>query len=239
MSDSTSHPRFSPNHGFSQSEVAQAATQGETERRGKRLFMNVTMGHRRLEMRQVTVSSVVGAITMLSLYLAEQAMPTIGRKALNIWALATFANIVVRATMNYWMFNHSPAEMANSTVRRLVPLAVVDSFLLLVRYVAGTYQPAQADEVLHAAQTLVWQQLLAREVLSSPQVVRDFLRVRLGALEQEVFAVLMHGCTPCVDRVRRAVSRRVGGIPYLNTDVAPSGKQCGGQRRIHCLVARS
>jgi DNA repair protein RadC len=28
-------------------------------------------------------------------------------------------------------------------------------------------------------------------VLSSPQVVRDFLRVKLGALEHEVFAVLM------------------------------------------------
>ncbi len=34
-------------------------------------------------------------------------------------------------------------------------------------------------------------QLRGREVLTSPQTVRDFLRVKLGALEHEVFAVLM------------------------------------------------
>jgi DNA repair protein RadC len=33
--------------------------------------------------------------------------------------------------------------------------------------------------------------LKGREVLSSPQVVREFLRVKLGALEHEVFAVMM------------------------------------------------
>jgi hypothetical protein len=67
----------------------------------------------------------------------------------------------------------------------------IESSVLLVRDVAGTYRPAQADEVLHAAQTLLWQQMRGREVLSSPQVVRDFLRVRLGGLEHEVFAVPM------------------------------------------------
>jgi DNA repair protein RadC len=61
-----------------------------------------------------------------------------------------------------------------------------DSSVLLVRDVAGDYRPAEAGEVLQAAQ-----RLLGREVLSSPQVVRDFLRAKLGALEHEVFAVLM------------------------------------------------
>ena len=62
---------------------------------------------------------------------------------------------------------------------------------LLVRDVAGEYRPANADEVLQAAQRLLGAQLRGREVLTSPQAVRDFLRVKLGALEHEVFAVLM------------------------------------------------
>jgi len=66
-----------------------------------------------------------------------------------------------------------------------------DVSVLLVRDVAGAYRPAAADEVLQAAQRVLGQQMRGREVLTSPQVVRDFLRVRLGGLEHEVFAVLM------------------------------------------------
>ena len=66
-----------------------------------------------------------------------------------------------------------------------------DSSVLLVRDVAGDYRPAEAGEVLQAAQRLLGQKLQGREVLTSPQAVRDFLRVKLGALEHEVFAVLM------------------------------------------------
>jgi len=66
-----------------------------------------------------------------------------------------------------------------------------DSSVLLVRDVAGDDRPAEAGEVLQAAQTLLARQLRGQEVLSSPQAVRDFLRVKLGALEHEVFAVLM------------------------------------------------
>jgi DNA repair protein RadC len=61
---------------------------------------------------------------------------------------------------------------------------------LLVRDVTGEYRPANADEVLRAAQRVLAGQIRGREVLSSPQVVRDFLRVKLGALEHEVFAVV-------------------------------------------------
>ena len=68
-----------------------------------------------------------------------------------------------------------------------------DSFsssVLLVQDVAGVYRPAQAAEVLQAAQQLLLSQVRHLEILTSPQVVRDFLRVRLGGLEHEVFAVL-------------------------------------------------
>ena len=61
---------------------------------------------------------------------------------------------------------------------------------LLVRDVAGDYRPANADEVLQAAQRVLAGQMRGCEALTSPQVVRDFLRVKLGALEHEVFAVI-------------------------------------------------
>jgi DNA repair protein RadC len=62
---------------------------------------------------------------------------------------------------------------------------------LLIRDITGDYRPANADEMLQAAQRLLGAQLRGHEVMSSPQAVRDFLRVKLGGLEHEVFAVLM------------------------------------------------
>ena len=62
---------------------------------------------------------------------------------------------------------------------------------LLIRDTAGIYRQAEAGEVLQAAVRLLETQVRGREVMSSPKAVRDFLRVRLGLLEHEVFAVLM------------------------------------------------
>jgi len=61
---------------------------------------------------------------------------------------------------------------------------------LLVRDVTGDYRPANAEEVLQAARRMLAAQMRGCEALTSPQVVRDFLRVKLGALEHEVFAVI-------------------------------------------------
>ncbi|OSZ75492.1 JAB domain-containing protein [Hydrogenophaga sp. IBVHS1] len=61
---------------------------------------------------------------------------------------------------------------------------------LLVRDVAGQYRPAQADEVLLAAQRLLAAQVRGSDLMDSPAVVKDFLRARLGNLPHEVFAVV-------------------------------------------------
>ena len=61
---------------------------------------------------------------------------------------------------------------------------------LLVRDVTGDYRPANADEVLQAAQQVLAGQMRGCEALTSPQVVCDFLRVKLGTLEHEVFSVI-------------------------------------------------
>jgi DNA repair protein RadC len=66
----------------------------------------------------------------------------------------------------------------------------IESSVLLVQDVTGAYRPAQPEEVLSAAQRLLLARVRNAEVMSSPAVVRDFLRVRLGHLEHERFAVV-------------------------------------------------
>ncbi len=61
---------------------------------------------------------------------------------------------------------------------------------LLVHDVTGEYRPAEADEVLHAAQRVLAGRVRGTDVLSSSAVVKDFLRARLGHLPFEVFAVV-------------------------------------------------
>ncbi|WOB09719.1 MULTISPECIES: DNA repair protein RadC [Burkholderiales] len=69
-------------------------------------------------------------------------------------------------------------------------LSSSDAASLLVRDVAGSYRPAEPAEVLQAALRVLAGQLRGSAMLSSPQVVRDFLRIKLGGLEHEVFAVI-------------------------------------------------
>ena len=83
------------------------------------------MGHRSLALRQVTISSILGALTMLSLYVLEQVHPTMDRGSLNIWAVTTFVYVALRAVMNYWMFRPLPSTMARSRLLRTLPLLVV------------------------------------------------------------------------------------------------------------------
>jgi len=65
-----------------------------------------------------------------------------------------------------------------------------DSSVLFVQDVFGAYWPAQRDEVLQAAQRVLLERVRNVELLSSPDAVKDFLRVRLGTLEHEVFAII-------------------------------------------------
>ena len=61
---------------------------------------------------------------------------------------------------------------------------------LLIRDVTGQYRPAEADEVLLAAQRLLAAQVRGSDLMDSPAVVKNFLRSRLGHLPHEVFAVM-------------------------------------------------
>jgi DNA repair protein RadC len=65
-----------------------------------------------------------------------------------------------------------------------------NSSVLIVRDVAGDYRQVDADEVLQAAQEVLLGRVRGGDVLASPQAVRDFLRVKLGTLAHEMFAVV-------------------------------------------------
>jgi len=62
---------------------------------------------------------------------------------------------------------------------------------LLVRDAQGEYRLATGDEVLHAAREVIGRRFRRGSSLSSPQLVRDFLRSKLAHLEHEVFVALM------------------------------------------------
>jgi DNA repair protein RadC len=60
---------------------------------------------------------------------------------------------------------------------------------LLVRDVDGQYRPARAEEVLSQARRVLSQRVRRGATMSSPQAVKDHLRLEIGVLEHEVFAV--------------------------------------------------
>ena len=61
---------------------------------------------------------------------------------------------------------------------------------LMVRDVDGQYRPALAEEVLQQARRVLAHRVRRGATLSSPQVVKDYLRLQLGSLEHEMFMVL-------------------------------------------------
>ena len=87
----------------------------------------------------------------------------------------------------------------------------VDALALLVRDVAGNYRPAGDDEILKAAQCLLASRVRGTDTLSPPQMLKDFLKLRLAVLEHELFAVLhldfQHWIVEYVEMFRGTVSQ--------------------------------
>ena len=61
---------------------------------------------------------------------------------------------------------------------------------LMVRDAQGHYQPATADQILDAARQAIEHKMQRGMSFSSPEVVKEYLRAKLGGFEHEVFAVL-------------------------------------------------
>jgi DNA repair protein RadC len=69
-------------------------------------------------------------------------------------------------------------------------IETLPSNVLLVRDAQGRCRPASAEEVLEQARRVLAQRVRRGATMSSPQVVKDFLRLHIGLLEHEVFTVL-------------------------------------------------
>lgn len=67
----------------------------------------------------------------------------------------------------------------------------IASAALLVRDVDGQYRPASAGEVLLQARRLLSQRVRRGATMSSPEAVKDYLRLQIGVLEHEVFCVVL------------------------------------------------
>jgi len=76
--------------------------------------------------------------------------------------------------------------MSHDLFSSLDSFVSVSSSSLLVRDATGTYQPAEADEVLAAVQRVLASRVRGANVLTSLTVVKDFLRTWLGALPHKV-----------------------------------------------------
>jgi DNA repair protein RadC len=66
-----------------------------------------------------------------------------------------------------------------------------ESLELLIRDSKGEYRLATADEVLKAARQVIGRRVRRGTSMTSPQLVRDFLRTKLAELPHEVFVALL------------------------------------------------
>jgi DNA repair protein RadC len=62
--------------------------------------------------------------------------------------------------------------------------------VLLIRNEREETRPATADEILRAARDVMSRRVRRGTSMSSPQIVRDFLSIKLGMLEHETFCVM-------------------------------------------------
>lgn len=62
---------------------------------------------------------------------------------------------------------------------------------LLIRNENGDTRVATVDEIIHLARELMSRRLRRGALLTSPKLVRDFLSIRLGTLEHEMFCVML------------------------------------------------
>jgi DNA repair protein RadC len=65
------------------------------------------------------------------------------------------------------------------------------TFELLIRDPSGDYRLASGEEVLKAARQVLGRRVRRGSALTSPELVRDYLRSRIGTLEHEVFVALL------------------------------------------------
>jgi DNA repair protein RadC len=88
------------------------------------------------------------------------------------------------------------------------------SISLVAQLQDGSSRPATAEEVIGAAREHLSRRVRRGTQLSSPKATRDYLTLKLGALEREVFAVIFLDLCSVFNYVQNTVwsrERRVIG----------------------------
>ena len=66
-----------------------------------------------------------------------------------------------------------------------------NSEVFLIRSDEGETRIARSDEIVSAARKIMSDRVRGRVPMTSPKVVKDFLSIKLGALEYELFCLLL------------------------------------------------
>ena len=66
-----------------------------------------------------------------------------------------------------------------------------NSQVFLIRSDEGETRIARSDEIVSAARKIMSDRVRGRVPMTSPKVVKDFLSIKLGALEYELFCLLL------------------------------------------------
>ncbi|KQP14800.1 JAB domain-containing protein [Pseudorhodoferax sp. Leaf267] len=88
--------------------------------------------------------------------------------------------------MEATIFSHK----ARSTPSQLLSSLLPGDHQLVVRDTEGRYQSAGPDAILHAAQAVLESKVRGTDALDQIRLVKDYIRVRIGHLEHEVFGVI-------------------------------------------------
>ncbi len=104
---------------------------------------------------------------------------------------------------------------------------------LLVRDSSGTYRAASGDEVLTQARRILSCRVRSGATLASPRAVKDFLSLKIGHLEHEVFCVLF------LDAQIRVIEFRDDVPRDGDADIGLSAEDRQGGAGGECGLSRS
>ena len=116
---------------------------------------------------------------------------------------------------------------------------VVRADVLLVRDAEGCYRPALAEEVLQVARRVLSRRVRRGATMSSPQAVKDHLRLHLGVLEHEVFCVLFLDAQHRIIELRQMFRGTVAQTSVYPREVVKEGavaERRGGDPRAQPAV---
>ena len=82
----------------------------------------------------------------------------------------------------------------------------LNQIMLIARLKDGSTRPATGDEIIVAARENLSPKVRRGTNLSSPRLTSDYLTLKMGALDREIFAVLF-GQPPPPNRIRGNVPR--------------------------------